>query len=168
MPTEEANAVTNLADQGIDVISGHVDSPKVLIQTAEKRGLFSCGYHYNGSKLAPKGYLTGAEWDWGPMYQKFVTDFKAGKPMPHNYMGSLKDGAVKMSAYGPAVSKETQAKIEAVKAQMTAGTFQMFKGPLKDNKGTVVIPEGKSFDDQDPALWGMNYLAEGVVGSTGG
>lgn len=167
LPSEEANAVTSLADQGVDVVSGHVDSPKVFIQTAEKRGIYSCGYHYNGSALAPKGYLTGAEWNWGPMYQKFVTDFKAGKPMPHNYMGSLKDGAVKMSPYGAAVPTDAQAKIEAVKALMTAGTFQMFKGPLKDNKGAEVIPAGKAFGDQDDALWGMNYLVEGVVGSTG-
>ena len=166
LPNEEANAVTNLADQGIDVVSGHVDSPKVFIQTAEKRGIMCCGYHYNGSTLAPKGYLTGAEWNWGPMYQKFVTDFKAGKPMPHNYMGSLKDGAVKMSPYGAMVPADAQAKIEAIKAQMTAGSFQMFKGPLKDNKGKEVIPAGKAFDDQDPALWGMNYLVEGVIGST--
>jgi basic membrane protein A len=44
----------------------------------------------------------------------------------------------------------------------------MFKGPLKDNKGAEVIPAGKAFGDQDDALWGMNYLVEGVVGSTGG
>jgi basic membrane protein A len=167
LPNEEANAVTNLADQGVDVVTGHIDSPKVMIQTAEKRGIYCCGYHYNGASLAPKGYLTGAEWDWGPMYKKFVEDFKAGKAMPHNYMGSLKDGAVKLSPYSSAVPPDAQAKIEAVKTQMTAGTFQMFKGPLKDNKGNEVIPAGKSFDDQDNALWGMNYLVEGVVGSTG-
>ncbi len=67
---------THLADQGIDVISGHIDSPKAMIQTAEKRGMYSCGYHYNCSALAPKGYLTGAEWNWGPMYVKFVTDYQ--------------------------------------------------------------------------------------------
>jgi basic membrane protein A len=165
LPNEEANAVTTLADQGIDVISGHVDSPKVMIQTAEKRGIYSCGYHYNCAPLAPKGYLTGAEWNWGPMYQRFVADFKAGKPMPHNYMGSLKDGAVKLSPYGSPVPADAQAKIEAVKAQMTAGTFKMFVGPIKDNTGKVVLEEGKSWDDQDGALWGMNYLVEGVIGS---
>ncbi|HEX4793400.1 MAG TPA: BMP family ABC transporter substrate-binding protein, partial [Humisphaera sp.] len=167
LPNEEANAVTNLADQGIDVVTGHIDSPKVMIQTAEKRGIYCCGYHYNGSSLAPKGYLTGAEWNWGPMYKKFVEDFKAGKPMPHNYMGSLKDGAVKMSPYSSTIPADAVAKIDAVKAQMTAGTFHMFTGPLKDNKGAEVIPAGKSFGDQDDALWGMNYLVEGVVGSTG-
>ena len=88
--------------------------------------------------------------------ERALATLKAGKPMPHNYMGSHKDGAVKLSAYGPAVPSEAQAKIEAIKAEMTAGKFQMFKGPLKDNKGAEVIPAGKAFDDQDPALWGMN------------
>ena len=36
----------------------------MILETAERRGIFVCGYHANGSKLAPKGYLTGAEWNW--------------------------------------------------------------------------------------------------------
>jgi len=166
LPTKEADAVTTLADQGIDVISGHIDSPKAIIQTAEKRGLYSCGYHYNGASLAPKGYLTGAEWNWGPMYVKFVNDIIAGKGLPHNYMGDLKDGAVKLSPFGPAVTEASKTKIEAVKAEMIAGKFQMFKGPLKDNTGKEIMKAGEGLDDQDPKLWGMNYLVEGVIGST--
>jgi simple sugar transport system substrate-binding protein len=167
MPNEEANAVTTLADQGIDVVSGHIDSPKVMIQTADKRGLFSCGYHFNGSALSPKLYLTGAEWNWGPMYVKFVNDVRDGKTLPQNFMGSIRDGSVQLSPYGPAVSDDTKKAVDAVKAQMVAGTFHMYTGPLKDNKGNVVVPEGKSFDDQDGALWGMTYLVDGVIGSTG-
>lgn len=164
LPDKEADAVKSLADQGIDVVSGHIDSPKVMIQTAEGRGIMSCGYHYNGSSLAPKGYLTGAEWNWAPMMTRFVNDYIAGKPMPHNFMGSIRDDSVKLSPFGPLVTKETQDKIGAVEAQMKAGTFQMFKGPLKDNKGNIVIPEGKAYGDQDLDLWKMDYLVEGVKG----
>jgi basic membrane protein A len=168
LPTEEANAVTNLADQGIDVVTGHIDSPKVLIETANKRGIFCCGYHANGAKLAPEKYLTGAEWNWGPMYVKFVEDFKAGKPMPKNVMGSIRDGAVKLSDYGPGVSPEARKGIDEVKAKMVAGQFKMYVGPLKDNKGKEIMPAGKDVTDEDGSLWGMNYLVEGVVGSVGG
>lgn len=164
LPDKEGDAVKSLADQGIDVVSGHIDSPKVMIQTAEGRGIMSCGYHYDCSTLAPKGYLTGAEWNWAPMMTRFIEDYKAGKPMPHNFMGSVKDDSVKLSPYGPLVTKETQDKIEAAKKQMVAGEFHMFKGPLKDNKGATVIPEGKTFGDQDLELWGMNYLVDGVKG----
>lgn len=165
LPDKEQDAVKSLADQGVDVISGHVDSPKVMIETAEKRGIMSCGYHYNCSALAPKGYLTGAEWNWGPMMKQFVLDFKAGKPMPHGFMGTLKDDSVKMSPFGPLVPKEAQDKIAAVMAEMKAGTFHMFKGPLKDNTGKIVIPAGKVIGDQDGELWGMDYLVEGVKGT---
>jgi basic membrane protein A len=41
----------------------------------------------------------------------------------------------------------------------------IYVGPLKDNKtGKVVID--KTYDNLDPYLDQMNYLLEGVVGST--
>ena len=42
----------------------HVDGPKVIVETAAKRGKFVCGYHASQAKLAPQAYLTGAEWNW--------------------------------------------------------------------------------------------------------
>ena len=68
MPVKEAEASTSLIDQGVDVLTCHVDSPKVIIETAEKRGIFCSGYHASQAALAPKGYLTGAEWDWSTPY----------------------------------------------------------------------------------------------------
>ncbi len=87
--------------------------------------------------------------------------------MPKGYMGSLKDDAVKLSPLSSAVAADVQAKIGDVKKQMTAGTFQMFTGPISDNKGKEVVPAGKSYGDQDGWLWGMNFLVEGVIGNTG-
>jgi simple sugar transport system substrate-binding protein len=172
LPVQEADAVNKLADQGIDVITGHVDSPKVLIQTADKRGIYSCGYHSNGAKLSPEKYLTGAEWNWGPMYVDYVNKFKAGTlkdKMPHSENGSLKTGAVVMSAYGPAVSAETKKVVDEAKAKMMDGKFKIYVGPINDNKGKEVIPAGKEYEDEDGALWGVvNFFVEGVIGSTGG
>ena len=68
MPVKEAEATNSLIDQGVDVVTCHVDSPKVVIETAEKRGIFTCGYHASQAVLAPKGYLTGAEWNWQKVY----------------------------------------------------------------------------------------------------
>ena len=45
MPVKEAEAANSLVDQGVDVLTCHVDSPKVVVQTAEKRGISVCGYH---------------------------------------------------------------------------------------------------------------------------
>ncbi len=46
----------------------HVDGPKVIVETAAKRGKMVCGYHASQAKLAPKAYLTGAEWNWLTAY----------------------------------------------------------------------------------------------------
>ena len=44
-----------------DVITCHVDSPKVVIETAERRGAKTCGHNATQAPLAPKGFITGAE-----------------------------------------------------------------------------------------------------------
>ena len=142
------------------------------MQTAQERGIHVCGYHTNQAALAPKAYLTGAEWNWGTVYKSYIDKIKAGEIAPgkkweHVVRGGMKDGFVKMSAYGPDVSAEAKGKIEAVKAEMMKGSFVIFKGPLKDNKGATVIAEGASQAQTDPILEKMNYLVAGVIGDTG-
>jgi simple sugar transport system substrate-binding protein len=165
MPVKEAEATNSLADQGADVLTCHVDSPKVVIETAERRGLFTCGYHASQAVLAPKGYLTGAEWNWEKVYTGFVTDFFAGKPLPGLVRGGLKEGIVRSSAYGPAVPDAARAEADAIRAKLTAGEFVIFKGPIKDNKGQVVIADGVARGQTDIVLESMNYLVEGVAGT---
>ena len=169
-PIKEAEATNSMADQGIDVITCHVDSPKVVIETAEKRGIFSAGYHANQVALAPKGYLTGAEWDWTNIYSRLVEDVRSNKTLadggiPHLLRGGLKDGFCKISDYGPAVSSEAKAAADATKAQFMDGSMVIYKGELKDNRGNVVIAAGEELKQQDPKLETMNYLVEGVIGS---
>jgi basic membrane protein A len=167
MPVKEADAANSLIDQGIDVLTMHVDSPKVIVQTAEKRGVYSAGYHTSQAALAPKGYLTGAEWNWSKVYEMYVAQIKEGKPWEHLVRGGLKEGFVKTSPYGAAVSAEAKAAADAIKAKMMDGSFTIFKGELKDNKGGVVVPAGTEMKQTDPVLETMGYLVEGTVGSTG-
>lgn len=165
LPVKEAEATNSLADQGVDVFTMHVDGPKVIVETAAKRGKMVCGYHASQAKLAPQAYLTGAEWNWLTAYTTIVEAARSGKPHPNFIRGGLKDGYVKMSAYGPAVTDAAKKNAESVKAKMLAGSFDIFTGGLKDNKGAVVIPAGKVHKQTDIELEKMNYLVEGVIGS---
>ncbi|WP_077033294.1 BMP family ABC transporter substrate-binding protein [Pelomonas sp. KK5] len=164
MPVKEAEATNSLADQGVDVFTMHVDGPKVIVETAAKRGKFVCGYHASQAKLAPAAYLTGAEWNWIVAYKQFIDAAATGKPHPNFVRGGLKDGFVKPSAYGSSVGEPARKNADAVKAKMMAGSFDIFAGELKDNTGKVVIPKGTALKQTDPTLEGMNYLVEGVVG----
>lgn len=168
MPVKEAEAAGSLIDQGVDVLTCHVDSPKVIVETAEKRGVFCSGYHASQAALAPKGYLTGAEWDWSTPYAAQIAALKSGAPMPNLLRGGLKDGYVKMSPYGTAVGAAARKQADAVKAAMLKGGYVIFKGGLKDNQGKVVIPAGAGLGQFDPLLEQMNYLVEGVIGSLPG
>lgn len=164
MAVKEAEATNSLADQGCDVFTMHVDGPKVVVETAAKRGKMVCGYHASQAKLAPQAYLTGAEWNWISAYKQIIDAARSGKPHPNFVRGGLKDGFVKTSAYGPAVPEAARKAADAIKAKMVAGQFDIFAGELKDNTGKVVIPKGKVFKQTDVELEGMNYLIEGVVG----
>ncbi len=165
MPVKEAEASNSLADKGVDVITCHVDGPKVIMETAERRGIFACGYHANQAKLAPKGYLTGAEWNWIAVYNKFIAEAKAGKPIENFVRGGLSDGFIKMSPYGPGLNAAGRKNVDTVKAEIMKGGFSVFKGPLKDNKGNMVVPAGKAFVETAVELESQNYLVEGVLGA---
>ncbi|MFN9471709.1 BMP family ABC transporter substrate-binding protein [Acidovorax sp.] len=165
MAVKEAEATNSLADQGCDVFTMHVDGPKVIVETAAKRGKMVCGYHASQAKLAPQAYLTGAEWNWLTAYTTIIEAARTGKPHPNFLRGGLKEGFVKMSAYGPAVSDAAKKQADETKAKMVAGGFDIFKGPLKTNKGKEVVASGKSFKQTDLELEKMDYLVEGVLGS---
>lgn len=159
-----------MADQGMDVLTCHVDSPKVVMETAEKRGIFCSGYHANQLTIAPKGYLTGAEWDWTSVYAKYAEMIHAGKTLmnggiSHIVRGGLKDGFLKLSDYGAAVSAATKKDADAAKAKFLDGSMVIYKGEIKDNTGKVVIPAGKERKQQDGELEKMDWLAAGVVGN---
>ncbi|MGA7935766.1 MAG: BMP family ABC transporter substrate-binding protein, partial [Kovacikia sp.] len=128
LPVKEAEAANSMADQGVDVITCHVDSPKVIMETAEKRGIFCTGYHTNQSKLAPKGYLTGAEWDWSKIYSEYVSLVQGGKTLadggiPHIVRGGYKEGYIKNSPYGPAVGEKAKQDADAAIAKLKDGTL---------------------------------------------
>lgn len=167
-PVKEAESANSLIDQGVDVLTCHVDSPKVVVETAEKRGIYSCGYHADQSKLAPKGFLTGAEWNWSKVYLDYATLISKGAKIPNLIRGGFKEGLVKSSPYGKAVSAKAKAHADKVRAQFLKGDFVVYQGPIKDNTGKEVIPKGKAYGQTDIWLESMDWLVEGVVGRTKG
>ncbi|HEY9896820.1 MAG TPA: BMP family ABC transporter substrate-binding protein [Candidatus Sericytochromatia bacterium] len=169
LPVKEAEATNSLADQGVDVVGVHVDSPKVVIETAEKRGIFSTGLHSDQSALAPKGYLTGTMYNWATIHKQYVDLLKAGKTLmnggiPHQVIGGLKEDFISLATFGPAVSAAIKTDVDATKAKIVDESLVVYKGSIKDNTGAVKIPAGTAYKVTDVAPTEINWLAEGVVG----
>ena len=166
LAVKEAEATNALADQGADVITCHVDGPKVVMETAAARDCFLCGYHANQGPLSPEKYLSGAEWNWASVYTGMVETVKGGGSIDNFVRGGLSEGFIKMSPLGPAVSAEARNQFDATKAEILKGGFAVIKGPMKDNTGKVIAEAGQQFTETDVALESMDYLVEGVIGAT--
>ena len=166
MAVKEAEATNALADQGVDVVTCHVDGPKVVMETAAGRGAYLCGYHANQAPLAPEKYLTGAEWNWAEVYTGMVKQALAGETIGNFVRGGLAEGFVKMSPLGPAMTDAARKQFAATHAEIMKGGFAVIKGPLKSNAGKVIATAGQSFQESDVALERMDYLVEGVLGAT--
>jgi basic membrane protein A len=162
LPVREAEASNALIDAGCDVITCHVDGPKVVVETAEGRGVMTCGHNASQAPLAPKGFITGAEYKWETIYKIYADALAAGEELPNFIAGGYHNDMLRNSAYGAGATPEAinaaDAAIEGLKAKKP-----IYVGPLKDNAGNVVITG--EMDNYDPVLDGMNYLLEGVQGS---
>jgi basic membrane protein A len=162
-PAKEATAAAALLDQGADVLGAIVDSPITVVQTAEKRGAYSVGYHYIGAqKFAPKGWISGIAFTWGNLYTRFARQVMDGTWKSENILGSLSDDYFTLAPFGPAVPAEAVSLVNARKQDFIAGRAHPFKGPLKDNTGAERVKAGEVFPLTE--LGKMNWLVEGVIG----
>jgi simple sugar transport system substrate-binding protein len=71
-----------------------------------------------------------------------------------------------MSPLGPAVSADAKNHFDMALADIDKGNFAIIKGPMKDNTGKVVVPDGKIYPETAIELESMDYLLDGVIGST--
>jgi len=165
VPAKEAEATNSLADNGVDGIACHIDDLKVVLQTADQRGIHSCGLNVDQRALAPKGYLTGALYNWQKPYGEMIEDVMNGPSLPHLLRGGFAEGFVRMGPYGPAANDQVRKAVDTAAVELTSGKRFVFTGPLKDNKGKVLLAAGQHVAVGDPSLLAMDYLVEGVNGS---
>ncbi|KPL54756.1 ABC transporter substrate-binding protein [Prosthecomicrobium hirschii] len=164
LPVREAEAANALADAGCDVLTCHVDSPKVVIETAEKRGIKCCGHNASQASLAPKGFITGAEYKWETIYKNFADLLAKGQKLPNFERGGYDKDYVQNTAFGAGATDAAKAAATAAIADLKANKPYV-TGPIKDNKGKEVVAAGKTIDNYDNFLETTNYLVEGIVGS---
>jgi basic membrane protein A and related proteins len=162
LPVREAESTQALIDTGCDVIACHVDSPKVVIETAEGRGVKTLGHNADQSSLAPKGFITGAEMKWSTVYDAYAKMIAKGEKLPNVNEGGYDKDLVKSTPFGAGASEQARAAVLAAIEDMKADK-PIFVGGVKDNKGNVI--SAKTLDLYEGSLWGTNYLIEGVVGS---
>lgn len=157
-PILEQEGAKSLFDAGAQVVMTGADTPAPALAAPE--GKWGITYDYKGNCTLDT-CLTSMYWNWGILYAKIVDESRAGTwKGTWDYFDADSGG---LGLYGfmegetmmPGVKDLPAADLKLVKdtlAEMLAGKFtrfDVFKGPITDNKGNVILPDGVSLHQID-------------------
>ncbi len=162
-PATEKEAAKSLLDVGADVIAQHQDSPGPQ-EAAEEAGVYSIGYNTDMSRFAPKAHLTAAVWNWTPYYKKIVEAVQQGKWQAESVWLGMDTGVVDIAPFGTMVGEDVQKLVKNLRADIVSGKLRIFTGPIANQKGEIMIAEGKTASDEE--LLNMGWFVKGVTGTT--
>lgn len=160
-PAKEREAATSLIDQKADVIAFHTDSPSA-IQAAQEAGVSAVGYHSDMSAYGEKAHLTAAIHHWDEYYEKRIQALIDGTWKSTNTWGGIGSGMTNITEINQVIMPDNIAKVNALKDRIASGEYHPFTGPIYNQLGTLILPEGKIMDDK--SLLSMDYYVEGVLG----
>ena len=164
-PPKETEAATALINGGADVLMQNTDSPAVL-KTAQDKGKRAFGWDSDMTAYGPKAHLGSAVINWAPYYIKATKDALDGKWATGKSWWGVKEGAIDFVSVAEDVPPEIKKKVEEIKAGLKDGSFLIWKGPITDNTGKVVLEKDKAADDE--FLGGVKFYVKGVDGKVPG
>ena len=158
-PIVEKDAAASLFDGGAQVVFTGADTPAVA-DVAQEKGKWGITYDWSGSCKVDH-CLTTPYWNWGPVYANLTQALINGTyTVGWDYFDADSGG---LGLYGfmegqtptQGVSDLPAADVQMVKdtlAKMLAGSFNrfdVFSGPIVDNKGNTVVPAGDKLAQAD-------------------
>ena len=167
-PVKESDAAKVLIAEGADILAQHTDSPAML-QTAEKAGVLGFGQSSDMHEFAPNAQLFASVNNWGPYYisqiEKAMNGSWSTGEGPNHWAGNtwkgIADDFLVLTEFKN-MPADVAAAAKAANDGIADGSVVIFKGPMKDNQGNVILKSGEALDDG--GLWAMNYYVEGVQG----
>jgi basic membrane lipoprotein Med (substrate-binding protein (PBP1-ABC) superfamily) len=172
-PQKERAAAQSLVASGVDVLGDGVDDPTVG-EVAAANGLKWTGYDSDQKSFAPNAFQTATVYNWAPYYIGQVKAALNGTWKSSFYYGSIADGMINIASFGKTVSPAAKAAIQKRMAEMKAGTFNPFSGPLTRQDGTIGLSAGQTLDvwnANNPSQltkYTLNWFVQGVIGSAKG
>ncbi len=160
-PVKEQEAGLSLINNGADMLYQNTDST-AIVQLAESKGVYAFGQDSDMSRFGPRAHLSGNTLNWGVYYVHKVRQMLAGKWKSEDTKWGMKEGIVQVVKPNKEVPANALAAFEKTKADILAGKFHPFTGPIKDVEGKIRIPAGKTITEDE--LWQMKWYTDGIVG----
>ncbi|MDR1968250.1 MAG: BMP family ABC transporter substrate-binding protein [Burkholderiaceae bacterium] len=162
-PAREREAALTLINQGADVLAFHTGSTAVM-SAAEERGKLAIAYHSDMRNVAPNAQILAITHQWGDYYTRRIKQVQDGTWSSTNLWGGVKEGMLRVEAFGPKVPAAVQNEVLARQSELASGRLHPFTGPLIDNTGVIRAARDSAPLD-DSQILGMNWLVQGVNSS---
>lgn len=157
-PVLEKEAASSLFDSGAQVVMTGADTPAPAEAAPDGKWGITYDYQYNCTN--PQ-CLTSMYWNWGPVYANIVDQSRNGE-----YVGGWEyfdsdTGGMGLFGFGEdeelmpgvaSIPEEDLAMIKETYMKFLSGElnrFDVFSGPITDNQGNLVVPEGVSLKQED-------------------
>lgn len=181
-PVIEKEAAASLFDAGVQVVFTGADTPAAG-DVAQEKGKWGVNYDWVGACKVER-CLTAPYWVWGAVYARITQETIDGKYVPGTEyfdadaqaMGlfGLMEGQELTPGMKDLPAEDLQLIQETMKAALEGKftRFDVFAGPIKDNKGNEVLAAGAKLEQIDidcfaggavPCKVGMYWWADGVT-----
>ncbi|MBT4951816.1 MAG: BMP family ABC transporter substrate-binding protein [Pelagibacteraceae bacterium] len=161
-PGKEADAAKTLINQGADILVQHTDT-FAPCQEAEKAGVLAFGQASNQEEFCPNSHLTAIEDVWGPYYAERAKAVVDGTWSSSDTWEGMDKGMVVMSPYNAKLMpSDLIQEAVAMEIALKDGGMHAFEGPIYNQAGELMVPEGEVADDG--MLLGMNWYVQGIDG----
>lgn len=133
----EKEAANNLISKGCKLVSQHADSMGAPT-ACETAGVPNVSYNGSTISACPNTFIVSSRINWEPYFEYMIKCAQDGTAIDTDWTGTLKTNSVVLTDVNEkAAAKDTQAKIDEVKAQLDAGTLHVF-----DTKTFTVTVDG--------------------------
>ena len=161
-PAQETQAAQTLLDNGADVLF-YGTSGGAVGQAADAAGALWVAGNALARGFAPESFLTGPSYVWGVYYVEAAQAVRDGTWDNIPYWGSMADGFIDLADFGSAVPSDVAEMVNARRAEIEAGNFDVFVGPIVDHDGNLQVPDGEPASLEH--IWGVDYVLDGIEGT---
>lgn len=161
-PAQETQAAQTLLDNGADVLF-YGTSGGAVGQAADAAGALWVAGNGLARGFAPESFLTGPSYEWGVYYVEAAQAVRDGTWDNIPYWGSMADGFINLADFGPGVPSDVAEMVNARRAEIEAGNFDVFVGPIVDHEGNLQVPDGEPASLEH--IWGVDYVLDGIEGT---
>ncbi len=121
----EKQAAQSLIDGGCVLISQHADSMGAPT-ACENNNVPNVSYNGSTAAACPNTFLVSSRIDWTPYFKYMITCVKEGNDIATDWVGTLDNGAVKLTELGQNVAAGTAEKLAQVEAALKDGSLNVF------------------------------------------